>query len=430
MNNASIDMLMPKATDVKSQAVGVKSSDKTVKGNDNTFNTELSKVKTQTKDTKIAKSIVKDNTKDLLVKKPLDIKKLEDMQDEQAICNTILTLIQDVLQIPVEDIEHILETMNIEPTDLLNQDTFKEFLTYAYPVFNENELLFNEHHLKDISKLFAKFEQIKELLSDRESNILIEKLVIQDEVIQTTVTKVDSEGQTTESSSEEQGALSAVGIQDAVGNELSNQQAVKTALTTTTGETTLESNLSEEGFLSSQQMGLGLTTPIQAFNTIVHTKSWGMQNETANNSMSRLIQDQSLTNQLINKIDMINLVNHKEITMELSPKELGNLSIKLAETNGVIVANIRVDNEKTKELLLSEMAQLKQTLEAQGLSVSDVQVDVRQNQHQAEMEKQKQKSAKRIQELIDNHFTETEEASMQLDENTGELIETEVNYMV
>lgn len=427
MNNASIDMLMPKAKDIKSEAIGVKSSDKTVRENENTFNNELSKVKTKSKDTKVAKSMIKDNTKDLLVKKSVDIKKLEDMQDEQAICNTILTLIQDVLQISVEDIEQILGEMNIEPTDLLNQDTFKEFLTYAYPVLNENELLFNEHNLKDISKLFAKLEQINELLSDGESNILIEKLVIQDEVIQTTVTKVESELQTTEPSTEEPMTLSPESIQAAVKNSLSNQQSARTV---PTDETVLESNLSEEGFLSTKQMGLGLTTPIQAFNSIIHSKSWGMQDGTTNNSMSRFIQDNSLSSQIINKIDATNLGNYKEITMELSPKELGNLSIKLAETNGVIVANIRVDNEKTKELLLSEMAQLKQTLEAQGLSVSDVKVDVRQNPHQSEMEKQKQKSAKRIQELIDKHLTETEEISMQLDESTGEVVETEVNYMV
>jgi flagellar hook-length control protein FliK len=146
--------------------------------------------------------------------------------------------------------------------------------------------------------------------------------------------------------------------------------------------------------------------------------------------MSRSIQDTSLMNQLISKIDITALENHKEITMELSPKELGNLSIKLTETNGFLVANIRVDNDKTKELLLNEIAQLKQMLESQGLSVGEVKVDIRQNQHQSEMEKQKQKSVKRIQELIDKHLGEDQEESMQVDGDTGELIETEVNYMV
>ncbi|MDF2594866.1 MAG: hypothetical protein K0R69_1207 [Clostridia bacterium] len=427
MNNASIDMLMPKVQDLKSDRAGVKASDRKLKDSDNNFDSQLAKIKS--KDTKMVKSIIKEDieAKDILVKKSIDVKEIKDIKDikdKEVLDNTILSLIQGVLQIPVEEIKQILEQMGISETDLLNQDTFKEFLTQAYPSLNENELLFNEEALKDISKLFSKLEQIKVLIGIGQNDILVERLVVQDKVLQTTTTQINGETE----SEQMQGEVTAQNVAGAGQTSvLSNQNMIKEMHL---NEEPAEVNLSEEGLLNFKQLDLGLTTPIQAFNSIIHTKSWGMQESGINSSMSRSIQDTSLMNQLISKIDITALENHKEITMELSPKELGNLSIKLTETNGFLVANIRVDNDKTKELLLNEIAQLKQMLESQGLSVGEVKVDIRQNQHQSEMEKQKQKSVKRIQELIDKHLGEEQEESMQVDGDTGELIETEVNYMV
>ena len=427
MNNASIDMLMPKVQDLKSDRAGVKASERKLKDNDNNFDSQLAKIKG--KDTKMVKSIIKEDTeaKDILVKKSIDVKEIKDIKDikdKEVLDNTILSLIQGVLQIPVEEIKQILEQMGISEIDLLNQDTFKEFLTQAYPALNENELLFNEEALKDISKLFSKLEQIKVLINSGQNDILVEKLVVQDKVLQTTTTQINGETK----SEQAQGEVTAQNVAGAGQTSvLSHQNRVKEMHL---GEEPAEVNLSEEGLLNFKQLDLGLTTPIQAFNSTIHTKSWGMQESGINSSMSRSIQDTSLMNQLISKIDIAALENHKEIIMELSPKELGKLSIKLTETNGFLVANIRVDNDKTKELLLNEIAQLKQMLESQGLSVGEVKVDIRQNQHQSEMEKQKQKSVKRIQELIDKHLGEDQEESMQVDGDTGELIETEVNYMV
>lgn len=422
MDNISLNILAPSTKDIKADKSGIRASESSFKDNDNTFESQLSKIKS--KDTKLSKSILKNNVKDIAVSKSIEIKELDEMENKESVDNMIMMLINNVLEIPVEELNMILEQMNIEPTDLLNPETFKAFLTYAYPGEDENQLLFEGEKLKDISKLFVKLEQISTLIQGEQNNLLIERLVVEDEVIKTTTTQMQAGSET-----EEEKANTAVNAQiitpQVQPKGIHNEQ---TAENINIEESLLEGSLSEEGLLNFKQMGLGMNIPIQAFNTTISTKLWDAQGTKAN--LNQSVQEAFLATQIVNKIDISSLANHKEITMDLSPKELGNLSIKLAETNGVLVAHIRVENEKTKELLLGEIAQLEQTLEKQGLSISEVRVDVRQNEHHSQMEKERQKSGRRIQELIDRHLSEAEESSMQVDEKTGELIETEVNYIV
>jgi flagellar hook-length control protein FliK len=422
MDNISINILAPNVKDIKLDKSNMKSSESHSKDNSNTFESQLSKVKS--KSTKVSKSILKNNVKDIAISKSIDLKELDKAESKESVNNLILTLINNILEIPIENINQILEKMNITPQDLLDVETFKSFLAHVYPEYDENQLLFNGEKLKDISKLFVKFEQISDYIEGEQNTIITQQLIDQNEVVNTTVIQArTSEDQPQENKNFLAASQSAVQIvQD---NTLSKEQIAKNI---NAEEAIPEGNFSEEGLLNFKQMGLGMNVPIQAFNSAVNARLMDAQNTKAN--FSQFMQDTSITNQIINKIDISSLGSLKEITMELSPKELGNLSVKLTETNGVLVAHIRVDNEKTRELLLTESAQLEQSLEKQGLSVSEVRVDVRQNEHHSQMEQQKQKSTKRIQELINKHLSEAEENSMQVNEQTGELLETEVNYMV
>ncbi len=422
MDNISINILAPGTQEIKADKIKAKSSERTTREGGNNFDTQLERIKS--KEIKLSKSIIKADAKDIVINKPIELNKLDEKASQEAVCQMILSLINNVLEIPVEDIEKILEKMNVTPLELLNPETFKEFLTYVYPNHDEHQLLFDEGNLKDISKLFAKFEQISEVIEGDQGHLLIEKIVTQEQVVKTTITQIDVTLQAPEKvvvSPENEQLL----IQSAAPKDLAAGVTLKDM---TIDEAIPEGNFSEEGLLNFQKMGLGASIPIQAFNATVNTTLWDMQNTQLESSHHA--QSQSLTHQMINKLDITSLGNSKEITMELSPKELGHLSIKLVESNGVLVANIRVDNEKTKDLLLNEVAQLKQTLESQGLSVGEVKVDIRQNPHQSQMEQQKQKSTRRIQELIDKHLLEEQNEQMQVDEVTGELIETEVNYRV
>lgn len=193
--------------------------------------------------------------------------------------------------------------------------------------------------------------------------------------------------------------------------------------------------LSEEGeevinpisFTSGNEtlvQGLGLTLPVHHFTNTYNTSF---------TSDGKITMDVIRTGDLgdgqafIEQIDFKTIGEIREINMQLKPKELGELNIKIVEVNGVIVAEIKVDNEKTKDLITNDIELLKENLEEQGINVSEVKVDIRQNNRQSQMEQEREKSSKRIQEIISKYFTEEADDS---EEVTLAHSDSEVDYMV
>ena len=171
---------------------------------------------------------------------------------------------------------------------------------------------------------------------------------------------------------------------------------------------------------------LGITVPIHHFTTTTFTQTF----ETEAGLVTQTTTKQVVNGKaFIEQVDFKVLSQTKEITVSLSPKELGNMNIKIVEHNGAMVAEIKVENEKAKEFILNEINELKESLEEQGLNVTDVKVDIRQDNHQAQMEQERQKSSKRIQEIISKHLNEEELEDEEIKENQI-LSDSEIDYMV
>lgn len=64
------------------------------------------------------------------------------------------------------------------------------------------------------------------------------------------------------------------------------------------------------------------------------------------------------------------------LEMQLNPANLGNINLQVASKEGVITAQITVQNEVVKEAMETHMIQLKESLQEQGLKVESVEVSV------------------------------------------------------
>lgn len=64
------------------------------------------------------------------------------------------------------------------------------------------------------------------------------------------------------------------------------------------------------------------------------------------------------------------------IEMQLNPENLGKLYLSVSEKQGAVTAQITASNEQVKETLQTQMVELRQTLQAQGIKVEAVEVTV------------------------------------------------------
>ncbi|MGL4739097.1 MAG: flagellar hook-length control protein FliK [Cellulosilyticaceae bacterium] len=144
---------------------------------------------------------------------------------------------------------------------------------------------------------------------------------------------------------------------------------------------------------------------------------------------TQTLSHKMVTEQLIRRLEIAKLVTHNEIQMELTPKELGKMTMKLVEQNGVVTAQIKVESDRTKEMMLQGLSELKEGLEKQGLTIGSFQVDVESHHTADQMKQQKQKSAKRIQEIITKHLEQIEEEAQTVSAAQSTATHTQVDYM-
>lgn len=351
---------------------------------------------------------------------------VEEESTDEVIDNQILSLVSQVLHLSVDEIKEILGQLGLEIQDLMSQEGFSTFISEACGQGSVASLLMETDDVKGIATLFEDLNALGDTLQEATlQNASKETLIneLQREQISETYT---------EDISKIENEINGLQVVQAEGNENINvNEEVHLPVVKENVRYNENTEASDEGlsFLQGseeQTEDIGINVPVHHFTTTTFTQSF--EAEGAIVTQTTTTKATASGEEFIKQIDFKVIGQTKELNIQLSPKELGNLNIKIVENNGALVAEIKVDNEKAKEFILSEIHLLKQNLEEQGLNVADVKVDIRQDNHQSQMEQERQKSSKRIQEIISKHFEEEDEEEY---EDIAPIVShSEVDYMV
>lgn len=390
--------------------------------------TPVDKKSVSSKDELKAKSKLETSKEDMIqdTKNEALSSKMNDLEDEVVsdkdnIDSQLLAMISEALQIPVDEIQSQLEEMGMTVQDLLSEEGFGQFVNQVLAQGDTNALLTGELDVQKVSKLFDDLKELNEqLLSiqdkpmvDEKVNNLLNEMPIDEIPIDEVTNNVQAEPIA------HQIEQTGVGIQSLENSEVKPQGETSRYAVETEEEPELSFTTNE----SSEGNDLGINIPIHNFTTTTFTQSFVAE--------LGVVAETTVTKQLVNgksfieQVDFKVLSQTKEINIALSPKELGNMNVKIVEEHGVMMAEIKVDNEKAKDFILNEIQQLKNSLEDQGLNVADVKVDIRQENHEAQMQQERQKSSKRIQEILASFDEEEEEMVEPLISS-----DSEVDYMV
>lgn len=356
--------------------------------------------------------------KEKVESKPED--ELENSKDKGEIDEKILSLLSQVLNVTTDQLKELLNQMGYAPSDLLKQEMFGKFVSEVYTQIKGENLLMVEDGVKDISQLFNQLQ-----VMCNETKIEGTPLDLQKQMdVKTNIEKTEQSLTTIQSLSEVEDENDIEVTQKTQVQSVVQNMNTKTVTQLQTPEE--QSNVLNNSVLNEPgKVDLGIVVPIQNFSSTVYSQLW--QPEGTGTSQQVAQTPQLIETDIIDQIDFKTLGMTKEIHLQLSPKELGELSIKLIEENSNIVAQIKVDNEKAKAFLINEMNSLKTALEERGLTVTDVRVDIKQDTHQSQMEQEKQKSSKRIQEIITKHMEAFEEEE---EIRPEKISDSEVDYMV
>lgn len=119
--------------------------------------------------------------------------------------------------------------------------------------------------------------------------------------------------------------------------------------------------------------------------------------------MRPMTQGADVVNQIISKMRIDFKPGQTEIKINLSPEELGNVTIKLVSEKGVVTAEIVTENSKAKELVEQNLETLRESLKGQGVEVGGLSVSVGQQENEermAQFMREKSKSQARMSQII------------------------------
>ncbi|MCL2665357.1 MAG: flagellar hook-length control protein FliK, partial [Defluviitaleaceae bacterium] len=142
------------------------------------------------------------------------------------------------------------------------------------------------------------------------------------------------------------------------------------------------------------------------------------------------INTADVVSQIISRFSFTSAEQFMEIKLTLRPANLGDVSLKVATVNGLVTAQFVAENQRIREIIEANFNQLRDALQRQGVSVSELSVSVQQDQNTEQMNRflmAQQSSRARMNDILQS-AAEAEGA-----EQTQEPVidyNTTVNYLV
>ena len=295
-------------------------------------------------------------------KSPVEENKPEELTEEEieAVAVVATEMVQNVaelLDVPTEDVEAAMQELGIEDIEILNPATIPEVVVEITGAADAMEIMTDEELFTDVKELMTEAEDLMDQLS-QELEIPVEDLKKQ---IQNTVEAVKSEDK----------PVIEKETNETFDNIIAdNKDTIDMPKTDNSSE---GSNLKQNSDDSKPKANENVTQFIQTVTDTIKETFTARVDEAP---VSYVTDTDSIMEQVTESLKLTMKEDMTEMEMELHPASLGNVKVQVASKDGVITANFTTQNESVRAALESQIVQLKEQMNEQGLKVAEVEVTV------------------------------------------------------
>lgn len=324
-----------------------------------------------------------------------------------------------------EALSEVMASLGLTEADLFTQEGLTSLVMEFTDVENAVDLLTNEDAYAMLTELTEKANSLLAdfHLTEEDVKILLEQIGKEPLQEEAAITEADVQTSTT---SENSGTSDA---EDGTDIQITNEN------TTLTEMTTKETNATQEQDASTEQdLGQNILTNQQVGQTTVtHTAETAFQDALGAQDVSaQEIYDQ-ITEYMRTNVNG----DFSEVEMQLNPENLGKVQIHLSSKQGVVSAQFVTQNEAVKGVIETQLIQLKEQFEQQGIKVDSVEVAVasysfdqgfnRESQQQLRQSGEaKRMSIRRInlnEELVEEELTQEEQIAAEMMAANGNTVD-------
>lgn len=109
------------------------------------------------------------------------------------------------------------------------------------------------------------------------------------------------------------------------------------------------------------------------------SRAGAIQNQGADNTRGLTINKATFTNDLIKDIKFMSNNSLKELIVKVNPGNLGEITIKLVQEDGLMKANLKANSKETVALLSQNLSDIKKQLVEQNIKIADVNIELYQD---------------------------------------------------
>lgn len=340
---------------------------------------------------KAAEKIATDQTKQTTDTKTEDIDAKEQLDETSS---KLKEMLQNELGISEEELEEAMEVLGLTLADLMNQGNMTQLVAKvneAQPV----DILTNDALFQQVNQLVAEvtelFEQVADDLGIDVSTVSewmnqFEKAVEDSSVnAQTPVEMVAQAADTEVVAKEESLDEPKLKVEEAQPQVMQNEADVKTE--TVKQDANQQQSKQERrdskasGMESAQQQHLQQASTENQ----VQLQDVEVAPEMEDASIPRT---QEIIDQIAEYVKVHRSEQITEMEISLNPASLGNIHLQVATKAGVISAQLVAQDEAVAAALESQIVQLKESLEAQGMRVDAVEVTVASHEFEENLDQQ------------------------------------------
>lgn len=356
---------------------------------------------------------------------------LEDEVLAKEKLDNAMASVAELLGITVEELEHILVAMQIGLSDLLEGNNLQQLIMEVSGTEDPMELLLVPELGRAVKEVTAVLEDYTAEIVKLGVNIKLLEAGQEDTEV---ILKTEFYGASHENQKDEVKDQQLEANSESIVAEIETPS--KTKLVTQSSEEL--SRGGEELSQSEEQSAANQNNPANQFLDNL-SQSMGEvfqgQNNAINESLetiskrTEVVNPKMVLDQIVEKIKVSSLENEAQMTIQLKPEHLGKLSMEVISKQGILTAQITVENEKTKALLDQNIQSLRESLDDKGLVIQELEVTVGQNQNEERQTYQDSKLNRNVSDIISSLMNEEVIIEEVEENNLFDYNKNEVDYI-
>lgn len=338
------------------------------------------------------------------------VEEIEDVsQDEAVIVLQIEEAIMDVvskqLGITIEEVDNVLNELDMSAVDLLQKDNLLEFVMQVNGIDDVSVVLTDESLMNQVKELVDELDFVVENVA-KEHGITVEELPEIVENVSTFVEKTSVEDRS---------------LND---NQVLNNAEELSESTDKTQQVVVESDKSDNtdnNRFDSEDSNMFMDSNSVRQNPVTQITEALSQTQTTYTSVDM----EEIVNQIVEQIKVQVTEESTSMEMQLNPENYGKLQLHVALKEGVVTAQMAVENEAVKNALESQVVLLKEQMNNQGVKVEAIEVTIA--SHEFESNLQQEDNA--AQEAFEQEQAKATRQRMNLNLTTEDLLSEDIENM-